>query len=93
MLGAVTKTITPAVMFFEITGETCNEVSVLVGVLMSNFLASKMSMSLIDVLLEFKQYPYLPSLGQKDIYKKTANDISTKEFVYITTESNLSHIQ
>jgi H+/Cl- antiporter ClcA len=67
-VGAATKTIAPAIIVFEITGQSSHMVPVLLGVLLANCVANNLAMSVFDVILDFKNLPYLPTLGSASIY-------------------------
>ncbi|KAL4648372.1 chloride channel protein ClC-Kb-like [Arapaima gigas] len=61
--GAVTHTISPAILVLELTGQRTHAVPTLVAVLLANAVArSHRRASLYDVLSLVKQLPHLPSL-------------------------------
>ena len=49
----------------------------MVGVMVAYAATSAMAMCIFDVLLEFKNFPFLPTLGSEDSYTLKAKDIMT----------------
>ena len=49
-------------------------------------------MSLFDVVLEFKNLPYLPSLGSVEAYMQTAVSIMNRNFFYLTKDAVLGDL-
>jgi hypothetical protein len=67
-------------------------VPVFLGVLLSHCVFSKYSMSIFDVVLEFKNLPYLAHLGSIEAYYLTAANIMSKNFMYLSKESTLADL-
>lgn len=67
-------------------------VPVFLGVLLSHCVFSKYSMSIFDVVLEFKNLPYLPTLGSIEAYYLTAANIMNKNFFYLTRDATLADL-
>jgi hypothetical protein len=91
-VAAATKTISPAIMVWEITGQISHIVPVLLGVLLANLVVNNLAMSAFDVILEFKNLPYLATLGSVSIYKMKAKDLMNRNFFYLTKESRIAEI-
>ena len=66
--GAMTKSVYVAMIVFEMTGQLNHLIPVLIGTGVSYFAATPITMSFFDVMLEFKNLPYLPSLGSVKAY-------------------------
>lgn len=64
----------------------------MVATLVANFAATPITMSIFDVILEFKNFPYLPTLGSIQAYYQQAKDIMNKNFFYITKDAKFSDI-
>ena len=90
--GAVTKTVSVAMIVFEMTGQVNHMVPIMVGVIVANFAASSITMSIFDVILEFKNFPYIPTLGSIAAYYQKAKDIMNRNFFYLTMDAKLSDI-
>jgi hypothetical protein len=43
-------------------------VPVMIGTLVANFAASSVTLSIFDIILEFKNFTYLPTLGTVSVY-------------------------
>merc|ERR1719495_3034677 len=60
--GAVTHTISIAVIVFEMTGQITHCIPVLVAVIVANAIASCLSPSCYDSIILIKKLPYLPDI-------------------------------
>ena len=49
-------------------------------------------MSVYDVMIEIKNLPFLPTLTSIKTYNKTASNLMTTNFLYLTKNSTLAHI-
>lgn len=49
-------------------------------------------MGLFDVIIEFKNFPYMPSLGSLQTYSLKASNIMNQNFMYLSKKSTLSDI-
>lgn len=90
--GAATKTVAPAIIVLELTGQSTHLVPVFLGVLLSHCVFSNFSMSIFDVVLEFKNLPYLATLGSVEAYYQTAKHIMNKNFFFITKDAILADL-
>ncbi|EFP07819.1 CRE-CLH-3 protein [Caenorhabditis remanei] len=60
--GAVTHTVSVAVIVFEITGQLCHLLPVMIAVLIANAVASWLQPSIYDSIIRIKNLPYLPDI-------------------------------
>ena len=49
-------------------------------------------MSIFDVMLDFKNLPYLATLGTKEAYLMKAHNIMNRNYLYLTKEATLSDL-
>uniref|UniRef100_A0A3B3TN32 Uncharacterized protein n=1 Tax=Poecilia latipinna TaxID=48699 RepID=A0A3B3TN32_9TELE len=61
--GAVTHTVSTAVIVFELTGQISHILPVIIAVILANVVAQSVQPSLYDSLIRIKKLPYLPELG------------------------------
>jgi len=92
LVSSVTRTVSVAMIVFEINGELSYMVPVLFSVVISYAISNNLSMSIFDVLLDMKDLPYLPALRSADLYNQNAKDIMNKNFLYLTQDSKLKDI-
>jgi hypothetical protein len=67
-------------------------IPVILGLIVAYFCVSGVSMTLFDVILEFKNFPYMPTLGSVQAYFLAVGDIMNKNFLYLTWKSKLADI-
>lgn len=67
-------------------------VPVIIGVSVSYICTSGMAMCIFDVLLEFKNFPFMPTLGSEGSYCLKASDIMMKNFLYLEQKAILKDI-
>ena len=82
--ASVTKTVSIAIIIFECTGQMELLLPVLLGTGVSYLCTQGMAMCIFDVLLEFKNFPFTPTLGSEDSYSLRATDIMQKNFLYLS---------
>jgi len=92
LASSVTRTISVAMIVFELNGQTSHMIPVLIGVLISYAISNSLAMSFFDVLLDMKDLPYLPALGSIQHYNQTAADIMNKNFIYLTKVAKIADI-
>lgn len=80
----MTKTMSIAIIMFELTGQVVLLLPVCLGVAFAYLASTGMTMSIFDVLLEFKNFPFMPTLGTESSYHLKAKDIMTKNFMYLS---------
>ena len=90
--SSVTRTLSVAMIVFELNGELTYMIPMLLAVLLSYSISNSLAMSIFDVLLDMKDLPYLPALRSVEHYHLKASDIMSKNFLYLTTHSELSDI-
>lgn len=90
--SSVTRTLSVAMIVFELNGQLSYMIPVLMGVLFSYSLSNSLAMSFFDVILDMKDLPHLPSLRSVEYYKMKASRIMNKNFLYLTKYSTLSDI-
>ena len=89
--GSATKTVSTAVMAFEIIGQVEPVlIPVCIGLLVAYWCMAGASMTLFDVVIEFKSFPYMPSLGTIESYTRKASDLMTTNFTYLNMKSTIA---
>uniref|UniRef100_A0A8C8LUV1 Chloride channel, voltage-sensitive 1a n=1 Tax=Oncorhynchus tshawytscha TaxID=74940 RepID=A0A8C8LUV1_ONCTS len=63
LTGAVTHTVSTAVICFELTGQISHILPMMVAVILANMVAQGLQPSLYDSIIQIKKLPYLPELG------------------------------
>uniref|UniRef100_A0A8C1GUM8 Chloride channel, voltage-sensitive 1b n=1 Tax=Cyprinus carpio TaxID=7962 RepID=A0A8C1GUM8_CYPCA len=63
MTGAVTHTVSTAVICFELTGQISHILPMMVAVILANMVAQCLQPSLYDSIIQVKKLPYLPELS------------------------------
>lgn len=83
--GSVTHSISVAVVVFEITGQICFAVPVLVAVLVANAVASLLQPSMYESVILIKKLPYLPDLLyiNSGFYDKFVEDFMLRDVKYM----------
>jgi chloride channel 2 len=92
VVSSVTRTVSVAMIVFELNGELSYLLPVLFSVVISYAVSNNLAMSIFDVLLDMKDLPYLPALKSVDLYNQKATDIMNKNFLYLTQDSKLKDI-
>jgi len=92
MAGGVTRTISSAVIVFEVTGELRHILPVLVAVLISIAVANTFSLSIYDSIANLRQIPSLSSLRKVSSYKLLAKDVMNGDSKFITKQANATDI-
>lgn len=91
--GSATKTVSTIVITFEMLGQVEPFlIPVSIGLLVAYWCTSGVAMGLFDVIIEFKNFPYMPSLGSLQAYSLKASDIMNRNFMYLSKRSTLSDI-
>lgn len=67
-------------------------IPVSIGLLVAYWCTTGVGMGLFDVIIEFKNFPFMPALGSLQAYSLKASDIMNKNFMYLSTKSTLSDI-
>ncbi|KAM6933750.1 chloride channel protein 2c isoform 2-T2 [Xenentodon cancila] len=84
--GAVTHTVSTAVIVFELTGQISHILPVMIAVILANAVAQSLQPSLYDSIIRIKKLPYLPELGwgHHEKYNIRVEDIMVRDVGYIT---------
>ncbi|XP_067363209.1 chloride channel protein 2c isoform X2 [Channa argus] len=84
--GAVTHTVSTAVIVFELTGQISHILPVMIAVILANAVAQSLQPSLYDSIIKIKKLPYLPELGwgHHEKYNIRVEDIMVRDVRYIT---------
>jgi len=91
MTASVTRTLSVAMIVFEINGELSYLVPVLVGVIISYAISNSMGRSIFEILLDMKDLPYLPTIRAENM-KLKAQDVMKTQFDYLRVNSPISDL-
>ncbi|KAM7400635.1 hypothetical protein PAMA_005026 [Pampus argenteus] len=93
--GAVTHTVSTAVIVFELTGQISHILPVMIAVILANAVAQALQPSLYDSIIRIKKLPYLPELGMghHEKYNIRVEDIMVRDVRYITLTSSYRDLQ
>eukprot|EP00064_Thunnus_orientalis_P012425 superscaffoldBa00001904_g12460 len=93
--GAVTHTVSTAVIVFELTGQISHILPVMIAVILANAVAQSLQPSLYDSIIRIKKLPYLPELGMghHEKYNIRVEDIMVRDVRYITLTSSYRNLQ
>ncbi|XP_026173239.1 chloride channel protein 1 [Mastacembelus armatus] len=97
MTGAVTHTVSTAVICFELTGQISHILPMMVAVILANMVAQGLQPSLYDSIIQVKKLPYLPelALGHISKYNIFVEDIMVRKVKFLSAQSTfreLSHL-
>ncbi|XP_066508456.1 chloride channel protein 2-like [Hoplias malabaricus] len=92
--GAVTHTVSTAVIVFELTGQISHILPVMIAVILANAVAQSLQPSLYDSIIRIQKLPYLPELGWgQEKYNIRVEDIMVRDVRYITLSSTYRDLQ
>ncbi|XP_078463859.1 chloride channel protein ClC-Kb-like [Lampetra planeri] len=94
--GAVTHTVSTAMLVFEVTGQIAHILPVLVAVLVANAIAQKFQPSFYDGTIMIKKLPYLPKLrgaGRTGAYGILVEQFMNTKISYLTRDSSERHVK
>ncbi|XP_053165295.1 chloride channel protein 2 isoform X2 [Hemicordylus capensis] len=93
--GAVTHTVSTAVIVFELTGQISHILPVMIAVILANAVAQSLQPSLYDSIIRIKKLPYLPELGwgHQEKYNVRVEDIMVRDVSYITLNCRYRDLQ
>ncbi|NXU59804.1 CLCN2 protein, partial [Turnix velox] len=93
--GAVTHTVSTAVIVFELTGQISHILPVMIAVILANAVAQSLQPSLYDSIIRIKKLPYLPELGwgNHEKYNVRVEDIMVRDIRYITLNCKYRDLQ
>ncbi|XP_026784189.2 chloride channel protein 1a [Pangasianodon hypophthalmus] len=94
MTGAVTHTVSTAVICFELTGQISHILPMMVAVILANMVAQGLQPSLYDSIIQVKKLPYLPELGFGHIsqYNIFVEDIMVRKVKYLCSQSTYREV-
>ncbi|KAE8288942.1 Chloride channel protein 1 [Larimichthys crocea] len=97
MTGAVTHTVSTAVICFELTGQISHILPMMVAVILANMVAQGLQPSLYDSIIQVKKLPYLPelALGHISKYNIFVEDIMVRKVKFLSSHSTyreLNHL-
>uniref|UniRef100_A0A8C5J413 Chloride channel protein 2 n=1 Tax=Junco hyemalis TaxID=40217 RepID=A0A8C5J413_JUNHY len=93
--GAVTHTVSTAVIVFELTGQMSHILPVMIAVILANAVAQSLQPSLYDSIIRIKKLPYLPELGwgHHEKYNVRVEDIMVRDIHYVTLNCKYRDLQ
>ncbi|KAM9231966.1 chloride channel protein 2 [Leptosomus discolor] len=93
--GAVTHTVSTAVIVFELTGQISHILPVMIAVILANAVAQSLQPSLYDSIIRIKKLPYLPELGwgHHEKYNVRVEDIMVRDIRYVTLNCKYRDLQ
>ncbi|KFM13484.1 Chloride channel protein 2, partial [Aptenodytes forsteri] len=93
--GAVTHTVSTAVIVFELTGQISHILPVMIAVILANAVAQSLQPSLYDSIIRIKKLPYLPELGwgHHEKYDVRVEDIMVRDIHYVTLNCKYRDLQ
>ncbi|KAI2656515.1 Chloride channel protein 2 [Labeo rohita] len=81
--GAVTHTVSTAVIVFELTGQISHILPIMIAVILANAVAQSLQPSIYDSIIRIKKLPYLPELGwgHHEKYNIRVEDIMVRDAI------------
>ncbi|KAH3783886.1 hypothetical protein DPMN_161836 [Dreissena polymorpha] len=77
--GSVTRTISTAVIVFEVTGQISHVLPAVIAVLLSNAVANFFQPSFFDSIINLKRLPYLPDIASAGSWSVYVEDIMVSQ--------------
>uniref|UniRef100_A0A8C6NZA8 Chloride channel, voltage-sensitive 1a n=1 Tax=Nothobranchius furzeri TaxID=105023 RepID=A0A8C6NZA8_NOTFU len=95
LTGAVTHTVSTAVICFELTGQISHILPMMVAVILANIVAQGLQPSLYDSIIQVKKLPYLPELGfgHTRLYNIVVEDIMVRKVTFISSQSTYREVK
>ncbi|XP_062480022.1 chloride channel protein 1 [Pezoporus occidentalis] len=95
MTGAVSHTVSTAVICFELTGQISHILPMMVAVILANMVAQSLQPSLYDSIIQVKKLPYLPDLGWNHIskYNIFVEDIMVQDVKFVSSNCKYRDLQ
>uniref|UniRef100_A0A8D0BM86 Chloride voltage-gated channel 1 n=1 Tax=Salvator merianae TaxID=96440 RepID=A0A8D0BM86_SALMN len=95
LTGAVSHTVSTAVICFELTGQISHILPMMVAVILANMVAQSLQPSLYDSIIQVKKLPYLPDLGWNQIskYNIFVEDIMVCDVKFISSTCKYRELQ
>uniref|UniRef100_A0A8C8A6G3 Chloride channel, voltage-sensitive 1a n=1 Tax=Oryzias sinensis TaxID=183150 RepID=A0A8C8A6G3_9TELE len=95
LTGAVTHTVSTAVICFELTGQISHILPMMVAVILANMVAQGLQPSLYDSIIQVKKLPYLPELGfgHMSQYNTFVENIMVRKVKFISSQSTYREVK
>ncbi|XP_074447856.1 chloride channel protein 1 isoform X4 [Larus michahellis] len=95
LTGAVSHTVSTAVICFELTGQISHILPMMVAVILANMVAQSLQPSLYDSIIQVKKLPYLPDLGWNPIskYNIFVEDIMVQDVKFVSSNCTYRDLQ
>uniref|UniRef100_UPI0037E792C6 chloride channel protein 1a n=1 Tax=Semicossyphus pulcher TaxID=241346 RepID=UPI0037E792C6 len=95
LTGAVTHTVSTAVICFELTGQISHILPMMVAVILANMVAQGLQPSLYDSIIQVKKLPYLPELGfgHMSQYNIFVEDIMVTNVKFVSSQSTYREVK
>ncbi|NXU83636.1 CLCN1 protein, partial [Xiphorhynchus elegans] len=95
LTGAVSHTVSTAVICFELTGQISHILPMMVAVILANMVAQSLQPSLYDSIIQVKKLPYLPDLGWNNIskYNIFVEDIMVQDVKFVSSNCKYRDLQ
>ncbi|NXX79078.1 CLCN1 protein, partial [Urocolius indicus] len=95
LTGAVSHTVSTAVICFELTGQISHILPMMVAVILANMVAQSLQPSLYDSIIQVKKLPYLPDLGRNHIskYNIFVEDIMVQDVKFVSSNCTYRDLQ
>ncbi|KAM7373642.1 hypothetical protein PAMP_008480 [Pampus punctatissimus] len=95
LTGAVTHTVSTAVICFELTGQISHILPMMVAVILANMVAQGLQPSLYDSIIQVKKLPYLPELGfgHMSQYNIFVEDIMVRKVRFMSSQSTYREVK
>ncbi|NXQ22746.1 CLCN1 protein, partial [Peucedramus taeniatus] len=95
LTGAVSHTVSTAVICFELTGQISHILPMMVAVILANMVAQSLQPSLYDSIIQVKKLPYLPDLGWNHIskYNIFVEDIMVEDVKFVSSNCKYRDLQ
>ncbi|XP_066462413.1 chloride channel protein ClC-Kb-like isoform X2 [Eleutherodactylus coqui] len=92
--GAVTHTLSTALLAFEATGQLAHILPVILSVLIANAIAQKFQPSFYDGTIIVKKLPYLPRIRSRQIdsYKVKTNEFMKTDIEVLPRDASFDHV-
>lgn len=64
----------------------------IIGLVVALWASQGITMGIFDVVIEFKNFPYMPALGSVAAYSQTASDIMNRTFMYLSKDCKIKDL-
>uniref|UniRef100_A0A914ZQB7 Chloride channel protein n=1 Tax=Parascaris univalens TaxID=6257 RepID=A0A914ZQB7_PARUN len=93
--GAVTHTVSVAVIAFELTGQLLHILPVMIAVIIANITCSSFQPSFFDSIIKIKHLPYLPDIPKStsEVHTIRAEQIMITNVRFLTKKSTYRELQ